>query len=79
MSDYMVFFFLLLGLMILYRYVIPYCFPTVVQGVSLVKLDGSDEVYAFQGGKLPFVNTKKSSHVKALRRRQQNVYNAAKV
>lgn len=79
MNEYILLFFFLIAFVLLYRYIIPYCFPTVVQGVLLVKPEGSGEVYAFQGGKVPFVNTKKGSHVKAIRRRQKHIYAEAKV
>lgn len=79
MNDFLTFLFFVFALIVLYRFVIPFFFPSVVQGVSLVKAKGKPEVYAFQGGKVPLIQTEKRSHVKALRRRKQNVYNAAKV
>lgn len=78
MSDLLTLVLLVLLLGILYRYIIPFLFPTVVHGVSLIKPNSdSDEVYAFQGGKVPFVNTEKRSHAKAIRRRKNNIYAAA--
>lgn len=79
MNDFFTFFLFAIALLVLYRFVIPFFFPSVIQGVSLVKAKGESEVYAFQGGKVPLIQTQKRSHVKALRRRQQNVYNTAKV
>eukprot|EP00796_Vickermania_ingenoplastis_P002207 gene2207-1374_t len=50
---------------VLYKYIIPYLFPSVVQGVSIIKPSSESEaVYAFRGGKVPLFNTEKRSHFK---------------
>lgn len=70
----------LFGLVVFYRYAIPYLFPSVVHGVSIIKPnDDNDEVYVIEGGKVPFFSNDKRSHIKAIRRRKNNVLNATGV
>lgn len=79
MSDFLSLLFLIGALFLLYKFFIPFLFPSVVHGVGIIKPGDSEEVYAFQGGRVPFVNTEKGSHSKALRRRKNEIYTAAGV
>lgn len=80
-ADIVMLILLVVLLAVLYKVVIPFLFPSVVHGVSVIKMKDSEssEVYAFQGGKVPFLNTEKRSHAKAVKRRKNNVYNAVGV
>lgn len=73
--------FLVVAFLILYRYVIPRLFPTVVRGVGIINPDGdsSNTVYAFEGGSIPMLNVRKRSHVRANERRRAKLYEEAGV
>lgn len=72
--------FLAVAFAVLYRYVIPFLFPSAVSGVGVVKVDKeSDEVYLFQGGGVPIINSNNRAKVKADSRRRNLQYEKALV
>lgn len=80
LSDLVGLFVLCVGLLVLYRYVIPYLFPAALEKeVVVVSEDGAESRHFVMRSSASLMNVNKRSHVKADVRRRKRAYEEAVV